>query len=61
MVAAAGGGDDGDGDGALAAAAAAAAVEVVGLPAVVVAGQPEKLALQRPSCRHSTTSLRQSE
>jgi len=51
------GGDDGDGDGAL-----AAAEEVVGLPAKVAeVGQPEKLALQRPSCRHSTANLRRSE
>jgi hypothetical protein len=58
------GGDCGDGDGALVAAAAAAVAAAVGQPAEV--GQPaavdlpEKLTLQRPSCRHSTANLRRS-
>jgi len=46
-VAVAGDDDDG-GDGVLAAV-------------VVVVGRPEKLALQRPSFRHSTTSLRRAK
>jgi hypothetical protein len=31
------------------------------LAAVVVVGRPEKLALQRPSFRHSTASLRRAK
>jgi hypothetical protein len=58
-------GDDGDGDGALAAAEAAVEAAEVGQTAEV--GQaaevdhPEKLMLQRPSCRYSTANLRRSE
>jgi hypothetical protein len=58
------GGDDGDGDGASAAEASAEVVAEVGQAAEVVAAavdHPEKLALQRPSCRHSTANLRRSE
>ena len=65
MVVAAAGGDDGDGDGASTSAEVeeVAAAEV-GQSAEVVAAEvdhPEKLALQRPSCWHSTANLRRSE